>query len=89
MIVDSHLVMSQIIYKHITYEMNFKLNRFAFAYGNVKPDLNNKDIKCSHTLVDSLDCVSRYSEELISFEYKEIKTKTNCNNKLNQFVFMA
>ena len=44
MIVDTHLFLSQILYKYISKQMNFKLNRLAFAYGNIKPDFTNKDI---------------------------------------------
>ena len=66
MIVDSHLVMSQILYKHISNQINFKLDRVAFAYGNIKPDFNNEDIGCSHTLDESLDSVNKYAEELMS-----------------------
>ncbi|MCB2296277.1 zinc dependent phospholipase C family protein [Clostridium tagluense] len=66
MIVDTHLLISQILYKHISNQINFKLNRVAFAYGNIKPDLNNKDINRSHTLEESLDSVNKYSEELMS-----------------------
>jgi len=66
MIVDTHLLISQILYKHISNQLNFKLNRVAFAYGNIKPDLNNKDINRPHTLEESLDSVNKYSEELMS-----------------------
>ena len=45
--------------------MNFKLDRLAFIYGNIKPDFNNKDIKRSHTLDESLYRVNKYSEELM------------------------
>jgi len=66
MIVDTHLLISQILYKHISNQLNFKLNWVAFAYGNIKPDLNNKDINRPHTLEESLDSVNKYSEELMS-----------------------
>ena len=65
MIVDTHLLISQILYKHISKQTNFKLNRIAFAYGNIKPDFTNKDINNSHTLDESLDNVNKYSEELM------------------------
>jgi hypothetical protein len=45
--------------------MNFKLDKLAFAYGNIKPDFINKDIKCKHTLDESLYCVNKYSEKLM------------------------
>lgn len=66
MIVNSHLLISQILYKYISNHMGLKLDRLAFAYGNIKPDFNNKDINCSHTLNKSLDIINKYSEELMS-----------------------
>jgi len=66
MIVDTHLLLSQILYKYISNQMNFKLDRLAFAYGNIKPDLINRDINHSHTLDESLYSVNKYSEELMN-----------------------
>jgi len=65
MIVDTHILMSQILYKYILDHTNFKLDRLAFAYGNIKPDFNNKNINLSHTLEESLYGVNKYSEELM------------------------
>ena len=73
MIVDTHLLISQILYKHISKETNFKLNRLAFAYGNIKPDFTNKDIKRSHTLEESLYNVNKYSEELMGKNISNIQ----------------
>jgi hypothetical protein len=64
-IVDTHILISQILYKYLLKQLDFKLNRLAFAYGNIKPDFINKDIKCSHTLDESLNSVKKYSEELM------------------------
>ena len=66
MIVDTHVLMSQILYRYISNQVNFKLDRLAFAYGNIKPDLNNKDINFEHTLDDSLYSVKKYSQKLMS-----------------------
>lgn len=66
MIVDTHLLISKILYNYLSNQMNFRLNRLAFAYGNIKPDFNNKDINHSHTLDESLHSVNKYSEELVS-----------------------
>lgn len=76
MIVDTHLLISQILYKHISNQMNFKLDRLAFAYGNIKPDFTNKDIMCSHTLDESLNNVNKYSQELMdkNISIKEFST---------------
>jgi len=66
MIVNTHLLISQILYKYISSQTNFELDRLAFTYGNIKPDFNNKDINRSHTLDDSLEIINKYSEELMS-----------------------
>ena len=65
MIVDTHLLISNIIYKYISKNMKFKLDRVAFAYGNIKPDFTNSDIKCPHTLEESLYRINKYSEILM------------------------
>ena len=65
MIVDTHLLLSNILYKYIAKNMNFKLDRIAFAYGNIKPDLIYKEINCPHTLTESLYCVNKYSDKLM------------------------
>jgi hypothetical protein len=77
MIVDTHLLISQVLYRYISKQTNFKLNRVAFAYGNIKPDLNNKDIDRSHTLEESLDSVNKYSEELMRSDIS-IKEFSRC-----------
>ncbi len=65
MISNTHLLISKILYKYLSNEMNFKLDRLAFTYGNIKPDFINEDIKCLHTLDGSLYCVNKYSEKLM------------------------
>lgn len=56
--------------------MNFKLDRVAFAYGNIKPDFIDDDIKCQHTVDESLCCVNEYSEKLMTdnISIKEFST---------------
>ena len=66
MIVDTHLLISQILYKGLSNQMDFKINRLAFAYGNIKPDFNNKDINRPHTMYQSLYCVNKFSKELMN-----------------------
>lgn len=65
MIVDTHLLISNILYKYLWTNMNFKLDKVAFAYGNIKPDFIDKDIRCPHTLDESLHSVNKYSEKLM------------------------
>lgn len=65
MIVDTHLLLSNILYKYIAKNLNFKLDRVAFAYGNIKPDFIYKEINCPHTLIESLYCVNKYSDKLM------------------------
>ena len=68
MIVDTHLLISNILYKYLSNNMGFKLDRVAFAYGNIRPDFTNKDIKCPHTLEESLYQVNKYSDKLMKDE---------------------
>jgi hypothetical protein len=64
-IVDTHLLISNILFKYLSNNIGFKLDRLAFAYGNIKPDITNKDINCQHTLEDSINSVNNYSEKLM------------------------
>jgi hypothetical protein len=64
-IVDTHLLLSNIVYKYIAKNTSFKLDRIAFAYGNIKPDFIYKEINCEHTLTQSLYCVNKYSDKLM------------------------
>lgn len=66
MIIDTHLFISQVLYKYVSKQTNFKLNRLAFAYGNIKPDFTNNDINRSHTLEESLNNVNEYSQVLMN-----------------------
>ena len=66
MIVDTHLLISQILYKYLSKQMNFKLDRLAFAGGNIKPDFSNKEINRGHTAYQSLYTVNKYSKELMN-----------------------
>ena len=75
MIVDTHLLISQILYNGLSNQMDFKLNRLAFAYGNIKPDFSNKDINRSHTSYESLHSVNKYSEELTNIKLNEATQK--------------
>jgi hypothetical protein len=77
MIVDTHLLLSNILYKYIAKNMNFKLDRVAFAYGNIKPDFIYKEINCPHTLIESLDCVNKYSDKLMKDEISIRKFSIN------------
>ena len=64
MLVNTHLLMSNILYKYLSNTINFKIDSVAFAYGNIKPDFTDKDIKCGHTLNESLYSVIKYSDRL-------------------------
>jgi hypothetical protein len=65
MLVDTHLLMSNILCKYLSNTINFKIDSVAFAYGNIKPDFTDKEIKCAHTLNESLYSVVKYSDRLM------------------------
>lgn len=64
MIINTHILFSKIVYKHCLKELNFKLNKNIFMYGNIKPDISSNPFKDSHTLKDSIDIVSQYFTQL-------------------------
>ena len=59
----THIAMSEILYKRLSAKM--ELDKGAFTYGNVKPDLSKKILKHPHTLENFLPFVCNTSEELI------------------------
>ncbi|MFT8316590.1 MAG: zinc dependent phospholipase C family protein [Clostridium sp.] len=64
MIINTHILFSKIVYKHCLKELNFKLNKNIFMYGNIKPDISPDTFKSSHTLKDSIGIVSEHFNEL-------------------------
>lgn len=58
--------MSCILYDYFLKKLNFKLNKIAFMYGNIKPDFCGKDIECPHILSDSIYKLEEYSNILIN-----------------------
>lgn len=66
MVPGTHLLIARIAYEHVLKKTNFNLDYQAFAYGNIKPDLDKSCINCWHTFEDSIDIINIYSEELIA-----------------------
>ena len=66
MLFETHLLISYILYNYLSKEQGFKINKLAFMYGCIKPDINNEDIQCSHVLDESISSVNKYSEKLIT-----------------------
>ncbi len=66
MISLTHLQFSRIIYKCILKNMGVKLSYGGFAYGNIKPDINNKDIGCEHFMEASITNLENYCKQLIN-----------------------
>jgi len=66
MIVNTHLLMSHILYDYLSKRQNIKINKLAFLYGCVKPDISNADINQEHTLDSSINSLNKYSEKLLT-----------------------
>ncbi|WP_446897013.1 zinc dependent phospholipase C family protein [Clostridium sp. LBM24168] len=64
MIINTHILFSKIVYKHCLRELNFKLNKIIFMYGNIKPDISPNSCRNPHTLKDSLHIVSKCFNQL-------------------------
>lgn len=72
MIMNSHLLMSRILYEFCRKKLDFKLDKFRFMYGNIKPDFCPEEIKTEHNYnVSSVDLI-KLSKELAE---KKISTK--------------
>lgn len=66
MVTGTHLIIANLVYKHILGKFNFKLDWPMFAYGNIQPDLDKSFIDCDHTLEDSLQLISFSADDLIN-----------------------
>jgi hypothetical protein len=65
MVPGTHLLIARIVYGYMLKKTDFKLDYQAFAYGNIKPDLDKSCINYWHTFEDSVDIINAYAEELI------------------------
>lgn len=66
MIPGTHLIICKIVYRHLLKKTNFRLDYKAFAYGNIKPDLEKNYIKREHTYEKSIDIINSYANSLIN-----------------------
>jgi hypothetical protein len=48
--------------------MQFKLDLNAFVWGNLRPDLDKKSIKCPHTLEGSIEFINFYEDKMTKSE---------------------
>lgn len=65
MITNTHILFSKILYESCLKDLNFKLRKYKFMYGNIKPDIFCNHFKDNHTIKDSINIVEDYSKELI------------------------
>lgn len=68
MITNTHIVFSKILYEKCIKDLNFKLDKYKFMYGNIKPDIFCNYFKDNHTIKGSIQIVEEYSKELINAE---------------------
>lgn len=62
----THLFISKTLYKHFAGELS--LDKKAFAYGNIKPDISQESLHNSHTLENYLFVVNERANQLIEKE---------------------
>jgi hypothetical protein len=60
LIIGSHLLISKIVYYYVLEQMNFKLDKHAFMYGNIKPDIKSEEIRYKHKFNDSIYYINAY-----------------------------
>ncbi|MEY7998851.1 zinc dependent phospholipase C family protein [Clostridium sp. Mt-5] len=65
MITNTHILISNIIYNYCLKKLNIKLNKWNFAYGNIKPDFVKDKSKHCHCINESINIVREYSQQLI------------------------
>lgn len=65
LITSTHLIISNIMYSRLMKRNDFKLNRFYFMLGCIKPDFKNDEIKLPHYLENSIGKLSVYTASLM------------------------
>lgn len=68
MIINTHLLFSKLIFNHFSKELDFKLSKCIFMYGNIKPDIFSENTNNSHSLEDSANTVQGYINKLYTNE---------------------
>lgn len=68
MIINTHLLFSRLIFNHCLNELDFKLSKGIFMYGNIKPDIFSDETNNSHSLEDSTNAVQECINKLLSNE---------------------
>ncbi|MGB8450740.1 MAG: zinc dependent phospholipase C family protein [Anaerocolumna sp.] len=71
----THLFISKTLYKHFSGELS--LDKKAFAYGNIKPDISRESLHISHTLENYLFFVNEQAKQLIEKETSVKKFSIN------------
>lgn len=66
MITNTHILFSKILYENCLKDLNFKLDKYKFMYGNIKPDIFCNYFKDDHTIKGSIKIVKEYSNKLIN-----------------------
>jgi len=74
MITNTHILFSKVLYENCLEDLNFKLDRYKFMYGNIKPDIFCNYFKDNHTIKGSIEIVKEHSQKLI-----------NGNNNISRF----
>lgn len=68
MITNTHILFSKVLYENCLEDLNFKLDRYKFMYGNIKPDIFCNYFKDNHTIKGSIEIVKEHSQKLINGE---------------------
>lgn len=66
MITNTHILFSKVLYENCLKDLNFKLDRYKFMYGNIKPDIFCNYFKDNHTIKGSIQIVKEHSQKLIN-----------------------
>lgn len=66
MIINTHLLFSKLIFNYCLKELDFKLSKGIFMYGNIKPDIFSEYANSSHSLEDSTKAVQEYIDKLLN-----------------------
>lgn len=64
MLMNTHMIIGNIVYRTLQKRLGFKLNKGLFLFGTIKPDFKNSDINKEHTVDESLDSLINFIDKL-------------------------
>jgi len=77
MLTNTHISFAHIFYSYFNNKLNVRLDKKAFIYGNIYPDIYPNKCTADHTLKGSIGLISKYQDKLINERISNEEYSTN------------